>query len=68
MGTSPLIYDATRQHILKWRSTAVLKGAWHDFVTCILFHRNPNIVFVELWVDGVAQTMLTDSGAFITLR
>jgi hypothetical protein len=56
-GHFALIDDATRQHILKWRSTAVLKGAWHDFVIRILFHRNPTIGFVELWVDGVAQTM-----------
>jgi hypothetical protein len=56
-GHFALIDDATRQHILKWRSTAVLKGAWHDFVIRIFFHRNPTVGFVELWVDGVAQTM-----------
>ena len=56
-GHFALIYDATRQHILKWRSTAVLKGAWHDFVIRIFFHRDPNIGFVEFWVDGVVQTM-----------
>jgi hypothetical protein len=56
-GHFALIYDATRQHILKWRSTVPLKGAWHDFVIRILFHRNPAIGFAELWVDGVPQTM-----------
>jgi polysaccharide lyase-like protein len=52
-----LIDDSASQGILKWRSPTVLKGAWHDFVVRILFHRNPNIGFVELWVDGVKQTM-----------
>jgi hypothetical protein len=56
-GYFSLVYDATRQRIRKWRSTVPLKGAWHDFVARILFHRNPTIGFVELWVDGVAQTM-----------
>jgi hypothetical protein len=56
-GHFALIYDATRQHILKWRSTEVLKGAWHDFVIRIFFHRDPNIGFVEFWVDGETQTM-----------
>ena len=56
-GHFALIYDATRQHILKWRSAVPLKGAWHDFVIRIFFHRDPSMGFVELWVDGVAQTM-----------
>jgi len=56
-GHFALIYDATREHLVKWRSAQVLKGAWHDFVIRILFNRNPNVGFVELWVDGVQQTM-----------
>jgi len=56
-GYFSLVYDATSQRIRKWRSTVPLKGAWHDFAIRILFHRNPNIGFVEFWVDGVPQTM-----------
>ena len=52
-----LIYDATGQAITKWRSPTALTGAWHDFVIRIFFHRDPNMGFVELWVDGVPQTM-----------
>jgi hypothetical protein len=56
-GYFSLVYDATSHRIQKWISTVPLRGAWHDFVIRILFHRDPARGFVEFWVDGVPQTM-----------
>lgn len=54
-GHFGLIYHATSQAILKWRSAVPLKGAWHDFVARFYFHRSQG--WLEFWVDGVPQTM-----------
>jgi Polysaccharide lyase len=44
-----------------WRgpSAARFAGSWHSFVVHIHFSTNPSAGFVELWFDGVRQT-LTD--------
>jgi hypothetical protein len=45
------------QWSLKWASASSVKGAWHDIVMRVYFHRDPAQGWVELWLDGVAQTM-----------
>ena len=41
----------------KWTSASSVKGVWHDIVFRVFFHRDPAQGWVELWLDGVQQTM-----------
>jgi hypothetical protein len=42
---------------LKWVSSIPVKGAWHDVVFRVYSHRDPRQGFVEIWLDGIQQTM-----------
>jgi hypothetical protein len=43
--------------VLKWVSSIPVRGAWHDVVFRVYSHRDPRQGFVEIWLDGIQQTM-----------
>jgi hypothetical protein len=62
-GTSDVIEygrDERTNHDAIWRS-AITKGAWTDLVVHIKFSTNSSVGFVEIYKNGVKQTMTNGS-------
>jgi hypothetical protein len=62
-GTSDVIEyarDERTNHDAIWRST-ITKGTWTDLVVHVKFSTNASVGFVEVYKNGVRQTMLNGS-------
>jgi len=41
-----------------WQSGTVEMDSWHDLIYRVMLSRDSNVGFVEVWLDGVQQTLL----------
>jgi Polysaccharide lyase len=41
-----------------WQSGVLEMDSWHDLIYRVMLSRDPNVGFVEVWLDGVQQTLL----------
>ena len=41
-----------------WRSSKIEEDRWYDLVYRVMLSRDPSVGFVEVWLDGVQQTLV----------